>query len=59
MIALASCLRNEGIFVLEGLSHRRASDFDRGIVVKTEITGGVPQPSCPEVPGQDRDGGAR
>ncbi|WP_420328127.1 glycosyltransferase family 2 protein [Mameliella sp.] len=40
MIALAVCMRNEGIFVLEWLAHHRALGFDRVIVVTNNCTDG-------------------
>ncbi|WP_306043834.1 glycosyltransferase family 2 protein [Mameliella sp. MMSF_3455] len=40
MIALAACMRNEGIFVLEWLAHHRALGFDRVIVVTNNCTDG-------------------
>ncbi|MGP6088145.1 glycosyltransferase family 2 protein [Antarctobacter jejuensis] len=39
-VALASCMRNEGIFVLEWLAHHRALGFDAVIVVTNDITDG-------------------
>lgn len=39
-IALASCMRNEGIFVLEWLAHHRTLGFDRVIVVTNNCTDG-------------------
>ncbi|SNS81225.1 glycosyltransferase family 2 protein [Antarctobacter heliothermus] len=39
-IALAACMRNEGIFVLEWLAHHRALGFDPVIVVTNDITDG-------------------
>lgn len=39
-LALASCMRNEGIFLLEWLAHHRAMGFDRVIVVTNDITDG-------------------
>jgi hypothetical protein len=39
-IALASCMRNEGIFLLEWLAHHRALGFDAVIVVTNDITDG-------------------
>lgn len=40
MIAIAACMRNEGIFVLEWLAHHRALGFDRVIVVTNNCTDG-------------------
>ncbi|CAN0284511.1 unnamed protein product, partial [Chrysoparadoxa australica] len=39
-IALASCMRNEGIFLMEWLGHHRALGFDEVIVVTNDITDG-------------------
>lgn len=39
-IALAACMRNEGIFLLEWLAHHRAHGFDQVIVVTNNITDG-------------------
>ncbi|WP_323770514.1 glycosyltransferase family 2 protein [Antarctobacter sp.] len=39
-IALAACMRNEGIFLLEWLAHHRALGFDEVIVVTNDITDG-------------------
>lgn len=38
--ALAACMRNEGIFLLEWLAHHRARGFDEVIVVTNDITDG-------------------
>lgn len=61
---LAACMRNEGIFVLEWLTHQHALGFGEVIV---GINNRAPQkdPGMPEtarqseVPGQARDGGPR
>ncbi|WP_094034812.1 glycosyltransferase family 2 protein [Antarctobacter heliothermus] len=39
-IALASCMRNEGIFLMEWLAHHRSLSFDEVIVVTNDITDG-------------------
>lgn len=39
-IALASCMRNEGVFLLEWLAHHRALGFERVIVVTNDVTDG-------------------
>lgn len=39
-VALASCMRNEGVFLLERLAHHQALGFDKLIVVTNDCTDG-------------------
>lgn len=39
-VALAACMRNEGVFLLEWLAHHRALGFDAVIVVTNALTDG-------------------